>query len=166
MDQLVACYKDMWVNWNNFSGRTRRSGYWYAVLANFLVALLLSLAVAAVDPLSIILDIYQLVVLVPSIALGVRRLHDTGHSGLWYLLMLTGIGAIVLLVWFCKDSGPDNKYGPSPKGYRAAPGGYPAGPEGYPSYPSYPSYPTYPTYPQGPESGYRDDNSNDGPELK
>ena len=158
MDQIISCYKDMWLNWNNFSGRTRRSGYWYAVLANALVGLLLSIIVFAVEPLEILSELYSLIVLVPSIALGVRRLHDSGHSGWWYLLMLTGIGAIVLLVWFCQDSQPDNKYGPSPKGYSAAPGGYPG-------YPGYPSYPSYPTYPQGPESGYRDDNSN-GPELK
>lgn len=155
MDQIISCYKDMWVNWNNFSGRTRRSGYWYAVLANFLVSLALSIIVFAVDAFGALPNFYQLVVLIPSIALGVRRLHDTGHSGWWYLLVLTVIGSIVLLVWFFQDSAPDNKYGPSPKGYSAAPGGYP----------SYPSYPSYPTYPQGPESGYRDDNNN-GPELK
>lgn len=152
MDQIIACYKDMWVNWNNFSGRTRRSGYWYAVLANFLVALALSIIVLAVDPFGFIVNLYELAVLIPSTALAVRRLHDTGHSGWWYLLVLTGIGSIVLLVWFCQDSGPDNKYGPSPKGYSAAPGGYP-------------SYPGYPTYPQGPRDGYRNDNNN-GPELK
>lgn len=154
MDQIIACYKDMWVNWNNFSGRTRRSGYWYAFLANCLVALVLTVLAGIIRPLSIVGSLYDLVVLIPFIALAVRRLHDGGHSGWWYLLVLTGIGAIVLLVWFCQDSGPDNKYGPSPKGYSAAPGGYP----------SYPSYPTYPTYPQGPQDGYNNDNN--GPELK
>ena len=160
MDQIIACYKDMWVNWNNFSGRTRRSGYWYAILANFLVALVLSLLAWVVGVLGTVLNLYELVALIPLIALAIRRLHDSGHSGWWYLLTLTGIGSIVLLVWFCQDSGPDNKYGPSPKGYRAAPGGYPAGPEGYPS------YPTYPTYPQGPQDGYNNDNDHHGPELK
>lgn len=155
MDQIVACYKDMWVNWNNFSGRTRRSGYWYVILANFLVSLVLSIIVFAVDAFGALPNFYQLLVLIPSIALGVRRLHDTGRSGWWYLLVLTVIGSIVLLVWFCQDSAPDNKYGPSPKGYSAAPGGYPG----------YPSYPSYPTYPQGPDSGYRNDDYN-GPELK
>ena len=48
----------------------------------------------------------------------------TGHAGWWYLIVLTGIGAILLLVWFLQDSQPDNQYGPSPKGYSAAPMGY------------------------------------------
>lgn len=155
MDGIIACYKDMWVNWNNFSGRTRRSGYWYVILANFLISLALSIIVFAVDAFGALPNFYQLVVLIPSIALGVRRLHDTGRSGWWYLLVLTVIGSIVLLVWFCQDSAPDNKYGPSPKGYSAAPGGYPG----------YPSYPSYPTYPQGPDGGYQNDDYN-GPELK
>lgn len=122
MNQIIECYKDVWVNWKNFSGRTRRSGYWYAFLANMIVAFVLGFISGLVEPLSILVSIYSLLVLVPYIALAVRRLHDTDHSGWWYLLALTGIGCIVLLIWFCQDSGPDNKYGPSPKGY-SAPGG-------------------------------------------
>lgn len=153
MDQIITCYKDMWVNWNNFSGRTSRSAFWYAWVTNMVVSFVLSLLEAVASPLGLVADIFTLIVFIPSIALAVRRLHDTSHSGWWYLLALTGIGAIVLLVWFFQDSHPDNKYGPSPKGYSAAPGGYP-------------SYPSYPTYPQGPqEGGYNNDNGN-GPELK
>ena len=48
--------------------------------------------------------------------LAVRRLHDTGKTGWWLLLILTGIGAIVLLIFFCLDSDQQtNEYGPSPK---------------------------------------------------
>lgn len=162
MEQIIECYKDVWLNWKNFSGRTRRSGYWYAFLANIIVAFILGFLSGLVEPLSILTSLYSILFLVPSIALAVRRLHDTGHSGWWYLIVLTGIGAIVLLIWFCQDSGPDNQYGPSPKGYSAA---APAG--------GYPSYPTYPTYPQGPQgtqqppqqntNNYYDNN---GPEVK
>ncbi len=122
MNQIIECYKDVWVNWKNFSGRTRRSGYWYAFLANMIVAFVLGFISGLVEPLSILVTIYSLLVLVPYIALAVRRLHDTDHSGWWYLIALTGIGCIVLLIWFCQDSQPDNQYGPSPKGY-SAPGG-------------------------------------------
>lgn len=162
MNQIIESYKDVWVNWNNFSGRTRRSGYWYAFLANIIVAFVLGFLSGIIEPLSILVNLYSLLFLIPSIALAVRRLHDTDHAGWWYLLVLTGIGAIVLLIWFCQDSGPDNKYGPSPKGYHAAAAG------GYPSYPSYPTYPQGPQNPQNTQAPQNTYNSydNNGPELK
>ena len=105
--------------------------------------------------LDIIGELYSLVFLIPSIALCVRRLHDTGHSGWWYLIVLTGIGAILLLVWFLQDSQPDNQYGPSPKGYSAAPMGYGAPQGGYQA----PQTPPY----QGPQNN--GGNQYNGPEL-
>ena len=144
MNQIIAAYKDAWVNWKNFSGRSRRSAYWYAFLANMIIAFVLGFASGLVDALSILTSLYSLAFLVPSIALAVRRLHDTGHSGWWYLIALTGIGCIVLLIWFCQDSQPDNQYGPSPKGYSA-----PAGPQA-------------PYGPQAPQGGNTYGN---GPEL-
>ncbi len=122
MQQIITAYKDAWLNWNNFSGRSRRSAYWYAYLANVIIAFVLGFVSGLVEALTILTSLYFLAFLVPSIALAVRRLHDTGHSGWWYLIALTGIGCIVLLIWFCQDSQPDNQYGPSPKGY-SAPGG-------------------------------------------
>lgn len=122
MQQIITAYKDAWLNWNNFSGRSRRSAYWYAFLANVIIAFVLGFVSDLVEALTILTSLYSLAFLVPSIALAVRRLHDTGHSGWWYLIALTGIGCIVLLIWFCQDSQPDNQYGPSPKGY-SAPGG-------------------------------------------
>ena len=63
-----------------------------------------------------------LALLVPSLAVGVRRLHDTGRSGWWWLIVLIPIvGAILLTVWWAGDSKPANQYGPSPK---AIEGGY------------------------------------------
>lgn len=144
MEQIIAAYKDAWVNWKNFSGRSRRSAYWYAFLANIIIAFVLGFLSGLVDVLSILTSLYSLAFLVPSIALAVRRLHDTGHSGWWYLIALTGIGCIVLLIWFCQDSQPDNQYGPSPKGY-SAPGG-----------------PQAPYNPQAPQGGNTYGN---GPEL-
>ena len=151
MNQLIESYKDVWVNWKNFSGRTRRSGYWYAFLANMIVAFVLGFLSGLVEPLSILVSLYSILFLVPSIALAVRRLHDTGHSGWWYLIAITGIGCIVLLIWFCQDSQPDNQYGPSPKGYSAGPAA------------GYPGYPQAPQAPQAPQNNY---NNYNGPELK
>ena len=62
--------------------------------------------------------IYTLAFLLPSIAVAIRRLHDTGRTGWWLLLALIPlIGAIVLIVFYCLDSQPgENEYGPNPKG--------------------------------------------------
>ena len=60
--------------------------------------------------------IYALAVLVPSIAVAIRRLHDTGRSGWWVLLGLVPVLSIILLIFLVLDSQPnDNEYGPNPK---------------------------------------------------
>ena len=67
-----------------------------------------------------------LALFLPSLAVGVRRLHDTDRSGWWILIgLIPIIGWILLIVWFCSDSKPgENQYGPNPKS-EALPGGYP-----------------------------------------
>ncbi len=77
-----------------FNGRARRKEYWYFILCNFL----LSFAIAFVDAMTGNINaetgmgmfsmVYAVLMLVPSIAVGVRRLHDTGRSGWWVLLAL------------------------------------------------------------------------------
>jgi len=87
-------------------------------LFNFIVSLVLG----AVDNLlglgALLAGLYSLAVLLPSIGVGIRRLHDTGRSGWWLLISLIPlIGAIVLLVFTIQDSQPgDNQYNPNPKG--------------------------------------------------
>ena len=80
------------------------------------------MANAAVPTLVILRIVYGLGVLLPSLAVGFRRLHDTNRSGWWLLLdLIPVIGAIVLLVFFCTDSNPgDNRYGQNPKGLAPA----------------------------------------------
>lgn len=110
-------------NYANFSGRARRSEYWYFTLFNIIVSTVLSVLMrltagsAMFNLFRIIEVVYSLAVIIPGLAVSWRRLHDTGRSGAWYLLILVPIvGAIVLLVWFCKDSQPGvNEYGPCPK---------------------------------------------------
>ena len=61
-------------------------------------------------------SIYSLAIVIPSIAVSVRRLHDTDHSGWWLLLMFIPLlGALILLVVMCFNSKDDNEYGPNPK---------------------------------------------------
>lgn len=81
--------------------------------------------IARIDPQSgqgILGTLYMLAVLLPGIAVGVRRLHDTGRSGWWLLISLVPlIGAIILLVFLVQDSQPgENQYGPNPKLAEAA----------------------------------------------
>ena len=69
MDQIINSYMDTWRNWNNFSGRTRRSGYWYAVLANAVISLLLSILADLAGIFSVVSVLYSLAYLVPGLPL-------------------------------------------------------------------------------------------------
>ena len=188
----------------DFSGRARRTEYWSFVLFNLLFVLIPSIifAVASVKGMvdsysgygyrshsmstSLIVAIVMggilvlsaLAVLVPSIAVAVRRLHDTGRSGWWYLAFAVGscipvvgwIASIVFIVFMCLDSEPGaNEYGPNPKesyapnaaygfqqpqnNYQQSQYGYQQSQQGYPQQQSYPQYPQQ-GYPQQAQQGY------------
>lgn len=98
-------------NYANFRGRARRKEYWYFVLFNIIISLLLM-----VIPFAPIL--WGLITIIPGLALIARRLHDTGRSAWWYFIILIPlIGSIILFVFFLIDSQPgNNKWGPNPKG--------------------------------------------------
>lgn len=108
------CYIKFWKNYTNFSGRARRSEYWYVVLANVLVSLVCMIPYVG----QVIGGLYMIAVLVPTLALMVRRLHDLGKD--WYYIFFALIplaGQIILLVWFCTDSqAGENEFGKNPKG--------------------------------------------------
>ena len=99
-----------------FEGRARRSEFWYYVLFNFIVSLGLGM-VDAFTGLGFLSGLYGLAVIIPGLALGVRRLHDTGKSGWWLLVgLIPVVGWIVLVVFYIQDSQyHDNQYGPNPK---------------------------------------------------
>ena len=106
-----------------FNGRSRRKEYWYFFLFNLIIAIVLGfieglLGIASDMNMSILGNIYSLLVLIPGLAVCVRRLHDTGRSGLWILIGLVPlVGAIVLLVFMVQDSDSgSNQYGDNPKG--------------------------------------------------
>lgn len=107
----------------DFSGRARRMEYWMYLLVYFLIyGVLLALQNYVLPSLGgILVLVYALALIIPGISVSVRRLHDTGHSGWWFLIGLTGIGWFVLLYWYLKDGDPgSNAYGPNPKGIMAA----------------------------------------------
>ncbi|RQR53236.1 DUF805 domain-containing protein [Burkholderia sp. Bp9126] len=106
-----------------FDGRARRAEYWYFALLTFFVSIACQL-VTMVDSnattiallLSIVAALISLALIVPSISVTVRRLHDIGRSG-WFLLiaLIPIVGSIILLVWMCSrgNDGP-NRFGPDP----------------------------------------------------
>ncbi|MFI7586399.1 DUF805 domain-containing protein [Spongisporangium articulatum] len=144
-----------------FSGRARRSEFWWFGLfyllvtwGLFIVAALLGAGAMALDDtlgtavlvVALIVAIVVMIgLIVPSLAVQVRRLHDTGRSGWWLLLSFVPFGGIVVFVFTLLDSQPDNQYGPSPK----YPGGLPGFGGGYPSpYPPQPYPAQQPGYGQ------------------
>ncbi len=108
---FLDAVKSVFSQYATFSGRARRSEYWYFVLFNYIVSIVLVLT--GVQMLSYI---WSLATLIPGLAVAVRRMHDIGKSG-WFLLIgfIPIVGFIWLLVLCCKDSQPDNQYGPNPK---------------------------------------------------
>ncbi|KKW41684.1 MAG: hypothetical protein UY92_C0014G0009 [Candidatus Magasanikbacteria bacterium GW2011_GWA2_56_11] len=109
-----------------FSGRSNRREYWTFVLFHVLVTIILSTMDSIMESrlgASFLVGIYALATLVPSLAVGVRRLHDTNRSGWWVLIgFIPVIGSIILIFFLAADSQPgDNQYGPNPKSLDAAP---------------------------------------------
>ena len=106
-----------------FSGRAQRAEYWYFILFYILIFIGLSFidgmtgSFSAEAGIGLLGGLYSLALLIPSLAVGVRRLHDTGRTGWWLLIgLIPLIGAIVLLVFFVQDSAPgENAYGANPK---------------------------------------------------
>jgi uncharacterized membrane protein YhaH (DUF805 family) len=116
---MVEFYKLALSKYAQFSGRSRRSEFWYFVLGNFVIGLLISLLGETIS--TMLGGLFNLAVFIPGIAVAVRRLHDTGRSGWWYLLVFTIIGIIPLIIWFASDSQPStNQWGPNPKTGEAA----------------------------------------------
>ncbi|QKY68399.1 DUF805 domain-containing protein [Lentibacillus sp. CBA3610] len=104
-------------NYVTFTGRARRTEYWMFVLFNFIILLLISILEAIMALPGVLSTLYSLAVFLPGLAVVVRRLHDSGQSGLWVLIGFVPVaGAIVLLVFMCLDSDSgQNRYGPNPK---------------------------------------------------
>jgi uncharacterized membrane protein YhaH (DUF805 family) len=99
-----------------FSGRSSRSAFWWWTLFYVLVIIGASILDAAIKT-PVISGLAYLVLFLPNLAVLVRRLHDTDHSGWWVLIgFIPLVGAIVLIVFACTDSGPANKHGDGPDG--------------------------------------------------
>ena len=98
----------------DFSGRATRTEYWMYILFYIIILIVLS-AVDWVLGIGVLGILFTLGLLIPSIAIAARRLHDTGRSGWWQLVALVPlIGGLVLIVLLVLDSDDDNEYGPDP----------------------------------------------------
>ena len=110
-------------NYATFSGRARRKEYWMFFLISALISIVLTLLDILLGTYSVEYEaglfsgLYSLLILIPSIAVVVRRLHATDRSGWWILISLIPlIGVIVLFVFICLDSQPGtNRFGANPK---------------------------------------------------
>ncbi len=139
---IVNWYLKVLRQYADFQGRARRTEYWMFTLFNVLASVVLlfvdsllgtgnftggtgAAGVGFAASLGLLGLIYALAVLVPTLAVGVRRLHDTGRSGWWLLITLIPlVGSLVLLVFFVIDGDRrPNRHGPDPK-QLAASGGY------------------------------------------
>ncbi|MFF4246064.1 DUF805 domain-containing protein [Streptomyces sp. NPDC001822] len=111
----MSWYLAVLKNYAGFSGRARRKEYWMYTLFNIIaLAVLLGISVAVDTTIPYL--IYVVAVIIPSLAVLVRRLHDTGRSGWWILLGVVPFGGIVLLVFSCLEGSNEvNEYGANPK---------------------------------------------------
>jgi uncharacterized membrane protein YhaH (DUF805 family) len=119
----VNWYLEVLKKYTVFTGRARRKEYWFFVLFNVLILVLLVMVDGLIGTLNeeagigLFSGLYSLAVLIPGIAVLVRRLHDIDRTGWWALIGLVPfVGGIVLLVLAALDSTPgENRFGPNPK---------------------------------------------------
>lgn len=124
LNDLKAWYLKALRQYTDFSGRARRREFWSFALVNVVIAIGLMVVAGILGSVADVLGmlgmlayyLYTLAVLLPGLAVGVRRLHDTGRSGAWMLLGLIPLVGLYLLYLFAVegDAGP-NPYGPDPK---------------------------------------------------
>ena len=124
MDSYLNTYIAVAKKYMVFTGRSRRTEYWTFTLINLAISLILSVLGAILGSIISILGtlvgiislVFSLALLLPWIAVGIRRLHDTGRSGWWLLIGLVPLVGLVLIYFLVLDSQPgSNQYGPNPK---------------------------------------------------
>jgi uncharacterized membrane protein YhaH (DUF805 family) len=110
----------------DFQGRSSRSEYWWWFLFSFVISFVFGLVQVLIEAgaggpnaasgiVSALSSLVSLALFLPSLAVALRRLHDTNRSGWWYLIAFTIIGIIPLLIWFCtRGTIGENRFGPDP----------------------------------------------------
>ena len=111
-------YLDAWKKYATFGGRSRRKEFWFFVLVNMVISLVLGAITGSLESVgTIILYGFSLAIFVPGIAVSVRRLHDIGKSGWWLCVnFVPVIGSLWFIMLVAKDSQEgDNQWGAYPK---------------------------------------------------
>ncbi len=114
MEAVKSCFR----RYVDFQGRSPRSEYWWFTLFNIIVILVLAGASGIIPILGIALLIYYLAMILPALAVTIRRFHDLDKSG-WFILiqLIPIVGPFIILYWFClKGTDGDNRFGPDPLG--------------------------------------------------
>lgn len=106
-DAIKTCF----AKYADFNGRSKRPEFWWFVLFGLLVSIGLEMASSMLSWL------FSLAVLIPSLSVGARRLHDTNRSGWWQLLWIIPVIGWIVLIVFCAQEGEstDNQYGAVPE---------------------------------------------------
>ena len=104
IDWFVKCLK----NYVTFNGRARRKEFWFFMLVCVGIGIIARILDNILHTGKLIDSLQSLVLLLPSLAVGARRLHDTGRSGWWQLLVFTIIGIIPLIIWWASNTKPEN----------------------------------------------------------
>ena len=108
MDYYIGAFK----KYADFKGRANKSEFWYFILFNIVVSILLGVVDGILGTTGMLGMVYSLAVFIPGISIGARRLHDIGKSGWMQLIMLIPlVGFIWLIILWIKDSAPKNEYG-------------------------------------------------------
>lgn len=114
-------------NYASFEGRARRAEFWNFHLWNLVIALIIFTLEVAINTIlgptthGFLSIMYAVFVFLPSLAVGVRRLHDLNRSGAWMLLSIIPLANLLLLYWFlCEGEDCRNEYGSQPKAHRLA----------------------------------------------
>jgi len=106
--KFMTEYINMWKNYVNFSDRTNMRGYWMAIALNFLIGIVLSI-IAKVLRTTLLSDLYSLAILIPSLAIIVRRLRDGGKEWPWiFVALIPLVGWVWLIILMCRSSVEDN----------------------------------------------------------
>ena len=110
---MIEAYKKYWKNYANFNGRSSRSDYWYVFLCNIIINFVFSIACIFLGDFGFTLSsIFQIAIIIPGLAICIRRLHDINKSGSFiFVALIPFVGFIILLVFLCMPSvNENNKY--------------------------------------------------------